>query len=297
MLGYPKDELLRLTLKNLYGLDPSGAVTVRFESLIKHGNIYFETIHRARDDSGIPVAINARTQKIGDRRTVMSVVTDRRSIEQRDSETNEIEDRHSFLASETGQFICDGVLNPYKVTCYGGTMNVLGYTSKELEAFTFRQWRKLCHVDDLKKVLSILREAVGNVSTYSATYRLRKRSGEWAHVEDRGVALPGEDGKAYRVIGNVREITTRIEAEAARRKLDQELPHSQNLESLGVLAGGIAHDFNNILTAIIVLTDMALTDIEPKSKIYEELREALQAAHRAKELVKQIHIHPAGIVQ
>ncbi|MCC6145866.1 MAG: response regulator, partial [Candidatus Hydrogenedentes bacterium] len=133
-----------------------------------------------------------------------------------------------------------------------------------------------------------MERAIQTSGAYQVGYRLQHRSGAWCHIEDEGLALPGEDGKAYRVLGTAKDITSRVQEEEERRKLEQQMQAGQKLESLGVLAGGIAHDFNNILVAIIGLTDMAMRDIPMDSPAYEDLEEALQAAHRAKELVKQI---------
>jgi CheY-like chemotaxis protein len=60
------------------------------------------------------------------------------------------------------------------------------------------------------------------------------------------------------------------------------------MEALGRFAGGIAHDLNNILYPIIIDTESLLEDAEPGSSIHLTLNQILKAAHRQKDLVKQI---------
>jgi CheY-like chemotaxis protein/two-component sensor histidine kinase len=70
--------------------------------------------------------------------------------------------------------------------------------------------------------------------------------------------------------------------------MDQRLRQLQKNEAIGSLAGGIAHDFNNILTPIIGYTEFLKDDIPIESPMRESIQQVLLAAHRAKELVKQI---------
>jgi len=89
------------------------------------------------------------------------------------------------------------------------------------------------------------------------------------------------------------EISERIRAQEAAKKLAQQLQQSQKMEAIGRLAGGIAHDFNNILSAIIGYTELAQFHMansckEPNCPASRDLEMVLQAADRVRDMVQQI---------
>jgi hypothetical protein len=66
------------------------------------------------------------------------------------------------------------------------------------------------------------------------------------------------------------------------------MAQGQKMQAVGQLAGGIAHDFNNVLTAIIMASDLLLTNHRPSDPSFPDIMNIKQNANRAASLVRQL---------
>ncbi len=78
----------------------------------------------------------------------------------------------------------------------------------------------------------------------------------------------------------------------AQEKILQEAQASmlrtEKLASLGMMAGGIAHEINNPLGGILTMVQLLLTEVEPDSSIYADLKEIESAALHSKAVVENL---------
>ena len=75
---------------------------------------------------------------------------------------------------------------------------------------------------------------------------------------------------------------------AERARLEESLLHAQKMEALGQLAGGVAHDFNNLLQVMIGYASSAREQLSTDGEPHQSIGFVLQAADRAKILVRQL---------
>ena len=144
------------------------------------------------------------------------------------------------------------------------------------------------HPDDRETIRAALARTTAQDLPYEAEYRVLWPDGSVHHLAARGRLVRDGDGQAERVNGIVWDTTESRRAEEERKRLLQQLNQAQKMEAIGTLAGGIAHDFNNILGVILGYADLARDDAPPGSVFEHDLDQILVAAHRAKDLVKQI---------
>lgn len=73
-----------------------------------------------------------------------------------------------------------------------------------------------------------------------------------------------------------------------QKALEIKMAQTQKMQAVGQLAGGIAHDFNNVLTAIIMASDLLLTNHRPSDPSFPDIMNIKQNANRAASLVRQL---------
>jgi PAS domain S-box-containing protein len=146
-------------------------------------------------------------------------------------------------------------------------------------------WTKLTRGFASEMIETILKEGS---SCSSGSLRGIKLDGTEFILETYCVLAKDVDGKPIGMIGSFSDITGRKKTEEEKEVLQNQLFHSQKMESLGTLTGGIAHDFNNILTAIIGDTDLLLSEAKPGDKLKDDLLNIRSSSLRAAELVKQL---------
>jgi len=116
---------------------------------------------------------------------------------------------------------------------------------------------------------------------WSGRARQTRRDGSQYVAEVLITPIRDDTARVCNHVVLVRDVTHEI-------RLERRLRQAEKLEAIGVLAGGIAHDFNNILTPILLNTEVALSDLDASHPLHRPLSDVVDAAGRARDLVKQI---------
>jgi PAS domain S-box-containing protein len=164
---------------------------------------------------------------------------------------------------------------------------IAGLRREEFDA-TYEAFLERVHPDDRKRVRESVRATIERGEPYRIHCRLVLPSGALRFLESSAELARDAQGRPLRLVGTARDVTEQIRADEERRRLEAQMRHAQQLESLGLLAGGIAHDFNNLLSVILGNSELALDELERGSPLEDKLRRVREAAHYAAELVDQI---------
>jgi two-component system, cell cycle sensor histidine kinase and response regulator CckA len=118
-------------------------------------------------------------------------------------------------------------------------------------------------------------------SIFSGEGYLRRKDGAQLYAAWNYSPISDESGRVTHIVATYRDLTE-------KRRLQEELIHSQRLDAVGRLAGGVAHDFNNLLSVINGYCEIMAAKQSVRRHAAHELEEIHQASQKAASLVRQL---------
>ncbi len=132
-------------------------------------------------------------------------------------------DRLQLVARATQDLIWDWDLLGHRVVWAGNTEPFFGCGPDEVglaSGSDHLAWAERVHPDDLAATEAASAMALnGGADTWEHAYRFRRIDGTWANVLERAAIVRDAEGKARRVVGTLRDVTTEMESAEARTRL------------------------------------------------------------------------------
>ena len=157
--------------------------------------------------------------------------------------------------------------------------SILGFSPEEWLSDP-RNWINHIHVEDREIAFAAEQKFQETKQLFQAEYRMIARDGRVLWFRDEGVLLPGDDSGLL-MQGVMHDITD-------RRRLEEQLRHSQKMQAVGQLAGGVAHDFNNMLMVIHAHNERLRNCFLPDDPGYKDTLDIERAVMQAAALTRQL---------
>lgn len=166
---------------------------------------------------------------------------------------------------------------------------LLGYTQDDL---IDRGIYKFLHHDDITKLKKAFSRKKDTASPYSATYRVRRKDGEYRWFESHIRMITDENTKTIREVQlSTRDVTERVLDKKARLR-GRQLAHIFRLSTMEEMASGMAHEIGQPLAAIVNYTQGSVRYLErgdhDPTQLIDIMKKAVAQAQRAGEVIHRL---------
>jgi PAS domain S-box-containing protein len=142
-------------------------------------------------------------------------------------------------------------------------------------------WIRAVFPEDQPEAARAWNAAVRERKVLVTEHRLRRRDGQYRHMELRAVPILDSEGKVREWVGAHIDVTDRVKAE-------EQLAQAQKLQAVGTLAGGVAHEVNNQLMAVLGFGEFVVKELGPQHPQTKDVEEMIRAAMRAAQVAQQL---------
>ncbi|MGD8990229.1 MAG: PAS domain S-box protein [Desulfobacterales bacterium] len=290
MLGYRHRQVKRMTFVDITHPDDREE-TIKLSNAVRKGRVSsYQTEKRYLKNDGRILWAIVRASAVKDRDGniqywlgIMEDISERKSAQEALMES---ERRHrNILGSiEEGYFEVDLKGN---FTFFNNRVcQIIGY---EHDALLGMNNRTYTSPETARKMYQIFNQVFRTGEPAKVTkYEIIRKDGTKKILEVSASLMRSADEQPAGFRGIMRDVSSRIQAEKEKKRLESQVQHAQKMEAIGTLAGGIAHDFNNLLMGFqgnISLMKMDLTDEHPHQEFLNNMERYVK---RGSDLTRQI---------
>ncbi len=165
-------------------------------------------------------------------------VTERRDM---DASRRDMEEQVRLLTLATRDMVWSWDARTGRVIHNTAFSEVLGDAPGVLAA-AIEWWKQRVHSEDRQRATGALEKALREEAfDVTSEYRIRRRNGTWINVDDRACIVRDPDGKVQRVLGAMRDISSRKAAEQERERFVRILEATTDVVAMAHPNGEILH--------------------------------------------------------
>jgi PAS domain S-box-containing protein len=222
MLGFSHEELLGKQLWEIGLFKDIVENKEAFQKLKKEGYTRYDNLPlKTKSNQSFWVEFVSNVYEVGEAQVIQCNIRDiseRKKAEQAIRESNE---RFELVISATNDVIWDWDIETNKIKWNTNYYWHFGY-NENTTAPDLSSWQDKIHPSDKIRVISGIRKSIANKqSSWQDEYRFVKSNGNYAFILDFGHILYHQDGKAYRMVGAMLDISDRKIAEEEIKKSNE----------------------------------------------------------------------------
>ncbi|MDJ0729585.1 MAG: ATP-binding protein [Crocosphaera sp.] len=220
-------------------------LTYNFEVMRKILKTQFQAIKEHKNE--LENLVEIRTEELVKlNENLCQEILEKQIIEE---ELRERERRYDLAVSGTNDGIWDWDLRDDTVYYSPVWMKILGYQNQPLP-HVLSTWFDNVHPDDLDGAIQDVQNHLqGNTEIYENVHRIRHIDGHYIWIEAKGKCILDQQGKPYRLVGTITDITEKKAAQQALEKAKEaaEVANKAKSEFLANMSHEIRTPMNTIL--------------------------------------------------
>lgn len=270
--GFSHGEMIGKPMAEFDATAESDFVAERIAEVMSKGAATFESKHRRKGGTPLPVEVNARSILFEEKKVVLAVARD---ISERKRNVAHL--RKLSVAVEQ---------NPASIMITDRN-GIIEYINPHFTALTGYSLEEA-----VGQTPSLLTSGETSRAAYRELWQTILAGGEWRgefHNRKKNGELYWEEALIAPIRDDAGTITHFIaikENISERKELEGQLRHAQKMDAIGQLAGGVAHDFNNILTAIIGYASIMHIKLPTDSPLKKSAEQIMETAERGASLTQ-----------